>query len=60
MKKIIRMTKAGQKIVVAAYLKGKEVAETFRDMCELYGAHTLEIKDMTAHELANQNKPFAI
>jgi hypothetical protein len=46
MKKIIRTTKAGKRIIVACYLKGKELAETFADMCLLYGASTLQIEEI--------------
>lgn len=50
MKKIIRITKEGKRIVVACYLKGKELAETFADMCLLYGADTLEIQEINELE----------
>jgi len=46
MKKIIRITKDGTRIIVACYLKGKELAETFADMCILYGSSTLQIEEI--------------
>lgn len=55
MKKIIKITKQGKHIVVAAYLKGKELTQTFNEMCEFYG-NNLIIEDMSRTEIYNYKK----
>jgi hypothetical protein len=48
--KIVRTSKKGSKVIVAAYLKGKELIDTFSEMACLYGKETLEIQPINEVE----------
>jgi hypothetical protein len=48
--KIIRTSKKGSKVIVAAYLKGKELIDTFAEMAYLYGIETLSIEPINEIE----------
>jgi hypothetical protein len=51
--KIIRTSKKGSKVIVAAYLKGKELIDTFSEMAYLYGIETLSIEPINELEHFN-------
>lgn len=48
--KIVRTSKKGSKVIVAAYFKGKELIDTFSEMAYLYGKETLEIQPINEVE----------
>ena len=48
--KIVRTSKKGSKVIVAAYLKGKELIDTFTEMAYLYGIETLSIEPINELE----------